>query len=90
MGRSMGCIRTLTPQKSNELIPKIAIFKGSYLFQSIILGIHVSFRECRYSCQVFLMKCVEICIHGNLRASTPQGNIDRALLKDYYPPGSLN
>ena len=35
-----------TPQKSNELIPKIAIFKGSYLFQTIILGIHVSFREC--------------------------------------------
>ena len=27
-------------------IPKIAIFKGSYLFQTIILGIHVSFREC--------------------------------------------
>ena len=28
-------------------IPKMAIFKGSrYLFQTIILGIHVSFREC--------------------------------------------
>ena len=29
-------------------IPKIASFKGSYLFQTIILGIHVSFRECNY------------------------------------------
>ena len=28
-----------TPQKSNELIPKIAMFKGSYFFQTIILGI---------------------------------------------------
>ena len=29
-----------TPQKSNELIPTIAMFKGSrYLFQPIILGI---------------------------------------------------
>ena len=25
-------------------IPKIAIFEGSYLFQTIILGIHVSFQ----------------------------------------------
>ena len=33
-----------TPQKSN--IPTIAMFKGSYLFQPIILGIHVSFRVC--------------------------------------------
>ena len=28
----------VTLQKSNELIPRIAIFKGSYLFQTIILG----------------------------------------------------
>ncbi len=34
-----------TPQKSN-IDTKIAIFKGSYLFQTIILGIHVSFRGC--------------------------------------------
>ena len=34
-----------TTQKSNELIPKIVIFKGSYLFQTMIWGIHVSFRE---------------------------------------------
>ena len=27
-------------------IPKMVIFKGSYLFQTIIMGIHVSFREC--------------------------------------------
>ena len=26
------------PQKSNMSIPKIAMFKGSYLFQTIILG----------------------------------------------------
>ena len=32
---------TITPQKSNELIPKIAIVKGSYLFQTIILGIQL-------------------------------------------------
>ena len=38
----------VTPQKSNMSIPKIAIFfKGSYLSQTIILGIHVSFRECK-------------------------------------------
>ena len=37
--------KKILPQKSNELIPKIAMFKGSYLFQPIILGIHVSFRE---------------------------------------------
>ena len=35
-----------TPQKSNELIPRIAMFTGSYLFQPIILSIHVSFRGC--------------------------------------------
>ena len=35
-----------TPLKSNELIPKIAKLKRSHLFQSIILGIHVSFGEC--------------------------------------------
>ena len=28
-----------TPQKSNELVPKIAMFKGIYLFQPISLGI---------------------------------------------------
>ena len=27
-------------------VPKIAIFKGSYLLQTIIFRIHVSFREC--------------------------------------------
>ena len=36
-----------TPQKSNELIPTIALFKGSYPFQPIILGILVSFRRCK-------------------------------------------
>ena len=40
------CYEWSTPQKSNELIPNIAMFKGSYLFQTIILGIHVSFRGC--------------------------------------------
>ena len=35
-----------TPQKSNELIPRIAMFTGSYLFQPSILSIHVSFRGC--------------------------------------------
>ena len=34
-----------TLQKSNRKIPKIAMFKGSYLFQTIILGIHVSFQD---------------------------------------------
>ncbi len=29
----------VTPQKSNEFIPRIAIFKGNYLLQTIILGI---------------------------------------------------
>ena len=28
-------------------IPKMAMFKGSYLFQTIILGIHVSFLGCK-------------------------------------------
>ena len=35
-----------TPQKSNIDTKNIAMFKGSCLFQTIILGIHVSFREC--------------------------------------------
>ena len=36
--------QNLAPKKSNELIPKFAVVKGSrYLFQSIILGIYVSF-----------------------------------------------
>ena len=38
-----------TPQKTNEWIPKIAMFEGSRelpAFQTIILGIHVSFRGC--------------------------------------------
>ena len=35
----MGFFERFTPQKSNELIPKIAMFKGSYLLQTIILGI---------------------------------------------------
>ena len=33
--RGVGC----TPQKSDELIPKMSIFKQRYLFQTIILGI---------------------------------------------------
>ena len=37
----------LTPQKSN-IDTKISIFKGSYLFQTIIFGIHVTFRGCRW------------------------------------------
>ena len=32
---------------SNELIPKLAIFKRNHLFQTIILGIHVSFQGCK-------------------------------------------
>ena len=28
-------------------IPETAMFQGSYIFQTIILGIHVSFRECK-------------------------------------------
>ena len=35
-------------QKSNEWIPRMAIFKRSHLFQTIILGIHVSFQGCRW------------------------------------------
>ena len=30
-------VKTHTPQKSNELIPKIAMFKGSYLFPRPII-----------------------------------------------------
>jgi len=37
-----------TPEKSNELIPTSAISFGSYLFQPIILGIHVSFPGCNH------------------------------------------
>ena len=37
--------RTIHPGKLTW-IPKIAMFKGSYLFQGIILGIHVSFWGC--------------------------------------------
>ena len=36
--------QSFTPQKSN-IDAKIAILKGSCLFQTVILGIHVSFRE---------------------------------------------
>ena len=35
-----------TPPK---FIPKMAMFERSYLFQTVILGIHVSFRGCNYS-----------------------------------------
>ena len=40
-------VRSVGPGTSvlNGVIPNIAIFKGSYLFQTIILGLHVSFRE---------------------------------------------
>ena len=47
-----------TPQKSNELIPKIAIFKGSYLFQTSILGIQpLIFRSAVEFC--FFLKMVK-------------------------------
>ena len=42
-------VKTHTPQKSNELIPKIAMFKGSYLFQGPSFGVAVSFRECIFT-----------------------------------------
>ncbi len=32
-------IAVITPRKSNELIPKIAMFKGSYLFQGPSFGV---------------------------------------------------
>ena len=37
----------ITPQMSNIDTKNCHIFKGSYLFQTIILGIHVSFRGCK-------------------------------------------
>ena len=40
-------VHMCTLQKSNiDTVTRIAIFKGSYLIQTIILGIHVSFRGC--------------------------------------------
>ncbi len=41
--------KSKNPKKSNELIPKIAVVKGSYLFQTIVLGIYVSFWGCIFS-----------------------------------------
>ena len=32
------------PPRNLTKIPKLAIFKGNHLFQTILLGIHVSFR----------------------------------------------
>ena len=43
-------LQPVTAQKS----PKITMFKGSYLFQTIILGIHVSFRDCSLSSQRYI------------------------------------
>ena len=34
--------------KFNIRYPKMAIFKRKYMFQTIILGIHVSFRGCKF------------------------------------------
>ena len=45
-GKKKICKRCLHP-RNLTWIPNIAMFKGSYLFQTIILGIHVSFRECK-------------------------------------------
>ena len=43
---------TIHPRKLTW-IPKMAIFKRNHLFQTIILGIHVSFRGCRHFSMFF-------------------------------------
>ena len=46
-----GLIQIKSPQKSNiDRYKKKTCFKGVHLIQTIILGIHVSFRGCRTSC----------------------------------------
>ena len=43
------------------MIPKIAIFEGSYLFQTIILGIHVRFLGCNIKAYLIHLDTISLC-----------------------------